>query len=30
MDITLWNLTLTYLPIGLPDFEEEKAKKMIS
>lgn len=26
MDVSLWNLILTYLPVGLPGFEEEKAK----
>lgn len=29
MDSSLWNLLITYLPIGLPAFEEDKAKKTL-
>jgi hypothetical protein len=29
MDASLWNLIVTYLPIGLPAFEEEKARKLL-
>jgi hypothetical protein len=29
MDISLWKLILTYLPVGLPAFEEDKARQAL-